>query len=144
MSTAQAPAVPPGRGFAWVRSESNPVSMGVLALGGLALFLALVGSAVVLVAQGLTPYESLIRGLKSNEFTGVNLFGLIMGALASVLGWGTYRRMSTKVQREQCIAGAVLGIQAAALSGFFLWFSESDVETFVQLFFQVEVLSGAF
>lgn len=144
MSTAQAPLAPPGRGFSWVRTESKPFSLAILAVGAIALFLAIVGSILVLVGHGLTPVENLIRGLKSNEFTGVNLFGLIGGALASILGWGSYRRMPTKVAKEQAIAGAVLGIQAVALSAFFLWFSESRVDTFVSLFLRVEVLSGAF
>lgn len=143
MSAIQAPA-PPGRGLAWVRNESNLFSMSIMMLGGAALLLALGGSILVLVGHGLIPVEDLIRGLKSNEFTGVNLFGLIGGVLASILGWGSYRRMGTKVAREQAVAGAVLGVQAALLSAFFLWFSESNVETFVSLFFRVEVLSGAF
>ncbi|MGI8407017.1 MAG: amino acid ABC transporter permease [Actinomycetota bacterium] len=143
MSAIQAPA-PPGRGLAWVRSESNLFSMSIMMLGAAALLLALGGSILVLVGHGLIPVEDLIRGLKSNEFTGVNLFGLIGGVLASILGWGSYRRMGTKVAREQAVAGAVLGVQAAFLSAFFLWFSESNVETFVSLFFRVEVLSGAF
>ena len=142
MSTAQAPLAPPGRGFAWVRTESKPFSLAILVMGAIALFLAIAGSILVLVGHGLTPVEDLIRGLKSNEFTGVNLFGLIGGALASILGWGSYRRMPTKVSREQAVAGAVLGIQAVALSAFFLWFSESRVDTFVTLFLKVEVLGG--
>jgi polar amino acid transport system permease protein len=118
--------------------------MGILAMGALALFLVLAGSVMVLLSHGLTPVGELVRGLKSNEFTGVNLFGLIGGALASILGWGSYRRMPTKTAREQAVAGAVLGIQALLMSVFLLLFSESDNETFVGLFLRLEVLSGAF
>lgn len=144
MSTAQAPIAPPGRGLAWVRSESNPFSLGILTLGALSLFLAFIGSIVVLVVQGLTPVDDLIRGLKSNDFFGVNLFATIGGAIASVLGWGSYRRMATKVAREQAVAGAVLGVQALALGAFLMWFSESNVDSFAFQYMRFEVLSGAF
>jgi len=144
MSTAEAPLSPPGRGLAWVRGESKPFSLAILVLGAASLALAFVGSILVLVAHGITPVDDLIRGLKSNEFFGVNLFAVVGGSIASVLGWGTYRRMGTKVAREQAVAGAVLGIQAAALGAFFMWFSESDVDTFAFQYMRFEVLAGAF
>ena len=128
-------------------SESTTLSLGVLGLGALSLLLVVLGSILVLVGHGLTPVEDLVRGFMSNEFYSVNLFGSIGGALASVLGWGFYRKMSTKVAREQMVAGAVLGIQALLLGVGALIFSEGDVEIFAVNYMRFDALGphvGAF
>ena len=137
----------PERGFRWALAESNRVSLAVLAVGALSLALVVLGSITVLTMQGLTPVENLVLGFLSNEFFTVNLFGLIAGASASVVGWGFYRRMHTKVAREQMIAGAVLGLQAAILAAGALYFSEGDVELFAVNYMRFDALGphvGAF
>ena len=136
MATAQADK--PVRDLAWLREQSNPLSLTALALGALGLFAVTVGVVVVVLMHGLTPYENLVRGFKSNEMTFVGLWALGLGLAASAVGWGTFRRMPTKVSREGAIAGAVLGAQAAALAGLLLWFSEGDVDIFAFNFFNFE------
>ncbi|MGH2753861.1 MAG: amino acid ABC transporter permease, partial [Actinomycetota bacterium] len=137
-------STPPQRNLSWWMGESNRSSLFLLALGAFALGLVVVGSTVVLMLNGLTPVEDLIRGFKSNEFTGVNLFGLIGGVAAMALGWGTYRRMPTKVAREQAVAAAVLGSQAVLFGALALWFSEGNVELFAINYMRFEVLVDAF
>ena len=137
-------SAPPQRNLSWWLSESNRFSLSVLALGALSLGLVVVGSVVVLVLNGLTPVEDLIRGFKSNDFTGVNLIGVVCGVAAMALGWGTYRRMTTKVAREQAIAAAVLGVQAVGFGALALWFSEGNVELFAINYMRFEVLADSF
>ena len=133
---------PPRRNLSWMLEESSAFSMVVLGLGVLALSLVILGSIVVLLLNGMTPVESLIGGFKSNDFTGVNVIGVIIGVVAIALGWGSFRRMATKVQREQAVAGAVLGAQAVVFGVVALWFSEGDVETFAINYLEFDRLTG--
>lgn len=136
MATAQAERPP--RDLAWIRAQSRPVSVAALALGALGLVAATVGVVVVLLMHGLTPYEDVVRGFKSAEMTGVLVWALGLGAGAIAVGATTFRKMPTKVSREQAVAGAVLGVQTVVLGAILLWFSEGDVEKFVQNFLNFE------
>jgi polar amino acid transport system permease protein len=110
-------------------------------LGAVALLLVTVGVLVVLALNGFTPADNVIRGFRSNEITGLGIFGVILGVVAMAAGAALYRRMPTKVSREQTVAGAVLGVQAVVLGSGLLWFSEGDVEVFVINFFDFKVLA---
>jgi His/Glu/Gln/Arg/opine family amino acid ABC transporter permease subunit len=68
--------------------------------------------------------------------------GMAIGLGAIVSGFGKYKVMPTKRMREQCIAGAVLGIQAIGLGAILLWFRSGDVSTFVRNFLNIELLEG--
>ena len=135
-------AAPPSRNLSWILGESTPFSLTVLGVGVLALGMVTIGSLIVLFLNGITPVDDLVRGFKSNDFTGVNLIGVIVGVVAMILGWGSYRRMATKVSREQAIAGAVLGAQATVIGLVALWFSEGDVELFAINFMDFERFEG--
>lgn len=136
MATAQAEK--PIRDLAWLREQSRSISVAALALGALGLTLVTVGVAVIVLVHGLTPFENVVRGFKSAEMTGVLLWALGLGIAASAVGWTSFRKMPTKVSREQAIAGAVLGAQAIALSGLLLLFSEGDVSIFAINFLNFE------
>lgn len=136
MATAQVEKPP--RDFAWVRAESRPASLAAVALGALGLVAATAGVLVVLVMHGFTPFEDVVRAFKSAEMTGVLVWAVGLGFAGLVVGLVTFRGMPTKTSREQAVAGAVLGVQALVLGGFLLWFSEGDVETFVQNFLNFE------
>ncbi len=127
---ATAHAEKPTRDLAWLKEQSRPVALAALGLGTVAILLATVGVASVLVAHGFTPLEELIRGFKSAEMTGVTIWAVAFGLAATVVGWGTFRRMPTKISREEALAGAVLGVQAIVLAALFLVFSEGDVQRF--------------
>ncbi|HEX2296186.1 MAG TPA: amino acid ABC transporter permease [Actinomycetota bacterium] len=128
----------PVRDLAWLREQSQPLSLAAFGLGVLSLAAVILGTAVVLLMHGLTPYENVVRGFKSAEMTGVGVWAVGLGVAASALGWGTFRRMPTKVSREEAVAGAVLGAQAAVLGAVVLWFSEGDVDVFAFNFFNFE------
>ena len=136
MATAQIDK--PVRDLAWVREQSRPLSLTALGLGSVGLVLATLGVAVVVLMHGLTPYQNIERGFKSAEMTGVTLWAIGLGVAAAALGWGTFKKMPTKVSREEAVAGAVLGVQAIVLGGLFLWFSEGDVNIFAINFLNFE------
>ncbi|MFN2544714.1 MAG: amino acid ABC transporter permease [Actinomycetota bacterium] len=125
-------AVPPKRGWSWIRQESTPLAAAVVILGAIAVALVIGGTIGVLAAHGLIPYQDVVRGLTSVQLRGVELTGIGLGIVAAVLGWGSYRRMPTKVSREEAIAGAVLGVQASVLAVILLGFSFGNVETFAK------------
>lgn len=130
---------PPERDLAWYRSESRTPSVVVFVTGAIALALVTVGSFLVLWFGGATPADSLILGFKSNEFAGVNIFGIIGGVLSVAGGIVIFSRMPTKVSREQAIAGAVLGGQAIVIGAVAIVFSESDtVDKFVRNYLDIE------
>ncbi|MDQ3916749.1 MAG: amino acid ABC transporter permease [Actinomycetota bacterium] len=136
MVTAQADR--PVRDLAWLREQSQPLSLAALALGALGLVAATVGVVVVILVHGLTPHENIVRGFKSAEMTGVGIWAVGLGLSAAAIGGATFRRMPTRVSREGAIAGAVLGAQALFLGGVLLWFGEGDVEIFAFNFFNFE------
>ncbi|MGH2808068.1 MAG: amino acid ABC transporter permease [Actinomycetota bacterium] len=128
----------PTRDVSWVLGQSNPLSLAVMALGVAGLALVTVGVLVVLALNGFVPVENLIRGFRSNDVTGIGVTTISLGVLAMAGGWGTYRRMPTKVSREQAVAGAVLGIQATFLGGLLIYFSEGNVDIFAINFFNFD------
>lgn len=137
----------PARGLAWVWSESSPVALAALACSALSLVLQAAGSTIILLLNGLTPVEDLIRGFKSNEMTGVALFGIALGVSGAVAGGLTYRRMATRVAREEAIAAIVVGIEAAVLGAVLAWFSEGNVDLFARNYLDFEIIRddlGAF
>lgn len=136
MATAQAEK--PVRDLAWMREQSRPASLAALALGALGLTAATVGVAVVVLLHGLTPFENVVRGFRSAEMTGVGVWAVGLGLAACAVGVATFRRMPTKVSREGAVAGAVMGAQAVFLGAVVLWFSEGDVDVFVQNFLNFE------
>jgi His/Glu/Gln/Arg/opine family amino acid ABC transporter permease subunit len=129
MATATVEQHPP-RGWERVKLDSTPVSSAILVLGAGALTLVLLGPIIVLGLNGYTPVDSLIEGYKSGAMRGVGLTSIVIGAISIVWGALKFRSMATKVSREQAIAGAVLGIQAAVLGVALLWFIGGDVHKF--------------
>ncbi|MDP9069101.1 MAG: amino acid ABC transporter permease [Actinomycetota bacterium] len=131
---AVAAATPPQRDLRWLRSETRPLAAVLLAVGAITVALALLGPVLVVLGHGLTPVDEVIRGLKSNEMTGVLLFALVGGAAAALVALIGYRRMDTKVSREAAIGGGALGAQAAVLGAALLWWMETDVSDFARAF----------
>lgn len=131
----------PPSGLALVRSESVPISLTALGLGALGLFVMFLGTIVVLASHGFTPADSLIRGWKSHELDAVLIVAMITGVAAMTIGLVSLRTMATKVSREQCIAGAVLGGQAILFGAATFWFVNGDrVELFTTSYLDFERL----
>ncbi len=131
----------PPSGLTLVRSESAPVSLAALGLGALGLLVLLLGATVVLASRGFTPVDSLLRGLKSHELDAVLIVAMVLGVAALAVGLGGFRAMGTKVSREQCIAGAVLGGEALLLGAAAFWFVNGDrVDLFTASYLDFERL----
>jgi His/Glu/Gln/Arg/opine family amino acid ABC transporter permease subunit len=125
---------PPRHDLAWARQQSRAVALTAFALGAGGLTVLAAGTLTIAVDHGLTPVSAVVDGITSSAFRAVNLTAIVLGVVAVVLGWGTYRRMPTRLARNEAIAGAVLGLQAAVLAAFFSWFASGDVETFANNF----------
>jgi len=131
----------PPSGLTLFRRESVPLSLLALGLGALSLAVLFLGTIVVLYAHDFTPVDSLIRGLKSHELDAVLFAVMGIGAAAAIVGLLGLQRMETKVSREECIAGAILGGQALLFGAVFFWFVNSDsVELFTTSYLDFEVL----
>jgi polar amino acid transport system permease protein len=104
--------------------------LGILAVGALGLLLVIVGTIVVVVANGLTPFEDIERGFMSNEMKGICIWAVIFGVGAIVASLATARKMPTKISREEAIAGGVLGAQAIVLGVLLFVFATGDVHKF--------------
>ena len=145
------------------RGPTAPLPLSILVTGAAAIAIVIAGTIVIQIAQavqggpvtgaceaeGIQPQLlgargvcQIIEGIRSRPQTIVWLLGIVLGAGASIAGWGLYRRMPSKRQREQCIAGAVLGVQAIVLSALFLWFRSGDIAPFIRNFFNAEILAG--
>jgi polar amino acid transport system permease protein len=122
------------RGFARFLAGGTRLSLATALAGGTGLALVVLGSIALVLARGATPVASLVATLRSAELSSLLGAGIAAGAAAAAAGWGSYRRMPTKIAREQAIAGAVLGAQAAVVGGLFLLFTHGDVSRFASNF----------
>jgi polar amino acid transport system permease protein len=140
-------AVRPHSGLEWARHESRPAALSSAAIGAAALVLVIVGTAIVVAVHGLVPSTHIAAALSSPELRLVAGAAVALGIVAMALGWGTFRRMPTRLSREEAVAGAVLGAQGTLLGAALLWFSQTDVAKFALNFAnfeQIEDQLGAF
>jgi His/Glu/Gln/Arg/opine family amino acid ABC transporter permease subunit len=122
--------VPPRHDLTWARHESRTIALLALGLGVGAIALLFVGGLFIAIRHGIMSVPSVVGGLTSAEFRIVNLVVIALGVASMAIGWGSYRRMPTRLARNEAIAGAALGLQGAALAAFFYWFTRADVSTF--------------
>jgi His/Glu/Gln/Arg/opine family amino acid ABC transporter permease subunit len=85
---------------------------------------------------------NILEAFRSRAQTIVLLLAIITGVAAIIAGFWRYRNMPSKRMREQCIAGAVLGIQGLVVALVLLWVRQAELGTFVRVFFNIEVLEG--
>lgn len=106
--------------------DQTVVSFGTGVVGAAAVALVVVGSIVLLVLGGLTPYESILETTQSAATTTLLWVSIALGAAATITGFSRYRSMPTKAARETSISGAALGIQAIAMAGLYLFFRAGE------------------
>lgn len=153
------------------RGEPAPLSLGVFATGIVSLVLVIGGlfflqfvyasqdrplspecqERVTIQLPGEDP--KLLRGgssvchvvdaLQSDAQTALLMLGLAAGVISMFAGFLLYKRMPNKRQREQCIAGAVLGIQAVMFSAVLILFRSGDITIFARNFLNFSVLEGS-
>jgi His/Glu/Gln/Arg/opine family amino acid ABC transporter permease subunit len=137
--TMAEPAAPVGRLNRW-RAESTRLSLLAGSAGVAGLCATLVGPIVLVVARGPTPVDRLVATLHSGQLHGLFVAGIAFGALAAIVGWGTYRFVPTKFAREQAIAGAVLGLQAVVIGAVLLKFTTGSIDKFATNFLDFRAL----
>jgi polar amino acid transport system permease protein len=131
----------PPSGLTLIRRESVALSLAAVGLGAMSLVVLFVGTVVVLFAHDFTPSDSLVRGLKSHELDAVLIVVMALGVAAAIVGLLGLKSMETKVSREECIAGAVLGGQALLFGAVFFWFVNGvSVELFTTSYLDFERL----
>ena len=140
---AEAPTVP-RKGFRTWLSEGLevPFAAGIFLVGLVSIVLCVLGPTFVVAAHGFTPYESVVTAFRSDATAIALVITMIMGLLAILVGYGTYRRMPTKRSREQALGGAILGIQAVVLAAVFLWLRSGDPDRFAFHFLNFEKWEG--
>jgi len=153
-----------------VRGPTAPLPAGILAAGIISIAAVLVGLIAVqavyaISGDDVTPScrENLVRGvedeliegalgvcnivegLRSGTQTALLIAGGLAGILAVVGGFGRYKTMPTKRMREQCISGAVLGLQGVVIALVIHLFRSSDqVFIFSRNFLNFVFLKGSF
>ncbi len=127
----------PGR----LRRDSTGLSFMLLVVGAVSVGAVIVGTLALIVARGATPVSSLVDTFTSTELQALLVAGIAGGALSMILGASVYRRMPTKVAREQAINGALLGSQAVLFgSGLLVFVTIGDVQRFTEKFLDFEAV----
>ena len=109
----------------WYRGQTVP-SLAAGVVGALSVMVVILGSAILLFVNGITPYQSIVRTALSSSQTIVLWTSIGLGVAAMVGGFGIYKAMPTKAARETAISGAALGILALVLSATYLFFRSGD------------------
>lgn len=146
------------------RGPTAPLPLSIFLAGVAALVVLFAGTVLIQVVQAATGDVvtadceaegiqaqlrgslgvcNIVEGIRSRPQTLVWGFAMVMGGAAAIAGWSLFRRMPNKRQREQCIAGAVLGVQAIALALMAFWFRTGNLGTFSRNFLNVDVLKGS-
>ena len=149
------------------RGGTAPIPASVLGIGAGSLIAVLGGTIFVQILYALTGGDMtpecvevlavgverelprgalgichILEGLDSPLQSVLLYGGIAAGLIAIGLGFGMFRRMPSKRMREQCIAGAVLGLQTVALALVILFFRAGDTATFTRNFLNFELLEG--
>lgn len=151
-----------------VRGPTSPAAAGTFGAGILGLAL-IVGGGLALLAFGASRNAQLtgfctsqgiveigpnpitgarsicgiVEAVRSGAETVILSSGVVLGLVALTFGAGSYRRMDSRRKRNEMIAGAVLGGQAAVVGLFLLWFRQShNLVIFVHNFLDFPVIAG--
>lgn len=131
----------PERGIRYFVTEQTTLSAITGLLGALSLSILVIGIPLAITANGWIPYQNITATIESTEVLVLLVASIALGAVATILGWATFRRMATKPSREAAVAGAVLGMQSVVLGGLFLWFRAGAVDVFARNFFQFQYIT---
>jgi His/Glu/Gln/Arg/opine family amino acid ABC transporter permease subunit len=85
---------------------------------------------------------NIVEALQDPVTSGTVYAGIVLGAIALVLGASTYGRMDSKRKRDQAITGAILGSQGILLAAFVLWFRAVSPGLFAKHFLNFADLQG--
>ncbi len=123
------------------RAISSPPLTAACLGEGLTPYVAASGNHLASGIKGSQGVCNIIEALRSPATTALLALGIGLAVVAIAVGFSTYRRMDTRRRREQCLAGAILGIQAVALAAFLLWFRSGEtIFAFVRNFLNFTLL----
>lgn len=128
----------PERRLRHLLREQSRLSIATDLLGAGSLVILFGGTAAVITAGGWTPPESFAEALTSRRQLVVLLVALVLGLMATALGFLLFRRMATRVSREASVAGAVLGSQSVLVAALILWIRSGDVEVLARNLFDLD------
>jgi His/Glu/Gln/Arg/opine family amino acid ABC transporter permease subunit len=92
--------------------------------------------------QGAAAVCSIVEGFVSPAQAAVLIIAFLLGLAALVVGSMTYRSRESRHQRHDAVTGAILGVQALAISGVLWAFAHGTPEKFVLQFMNFQVLKG--
>jgi His/Glu/Gln/Arg/opine family amino acid ABC transporter permease subunit len=146
-----------------VRGPTAPLPAAILALGVAALVIVVAGIVFSQVNYALSdrvltqncidleisPEDNgaigvcnIVEALQDPVTSGALYLGIGLGAVAVVMGVGTYRRMDSKRRRDDAITGAVLGAQGIILALLIVWFRSASPGLFTKHFLNFADLEG--
>lgn len=154
------------------RGGTAPVPAGILIAGVASILIATAGTLIVQLvyawggAGGMTPgcvqeltiklpdgdelvegalgVCNLVRGFISPTQSFLFWVALAVGLAAAIGGLVFFRKMPSRRMRDQCISGAVLGLQSALLVIFLMWFRSGNVFDFTNNFLNLSLLQDSF
>jgi His/Glu/Gln/Arg/opine family amino acid ABC transporter permease subunit len=95
------------------------------------------------LVQGAEGVCNIVRAVISPTQTFLFWIAIGVGLGASAAGIISYRRMPSRRMRNQCISGAVLGVQSVVLVGFLMWFRSGNIFDFARNFLNLGLLNDS-
>ncbi len=147
------------------RGSTAPLPMAILVAGWVALLSVTAGTLLIQVAfalgsstvsdqcvawgvdpslRGALGVCNIVAAVRSPNQTLVLVIAVIVGLSVVIAGSLTYKRMSTKRQREEAISGAVLGIVAIGLAIVVQIFRTGQTVIITNNFLNFDYLKGTF
>lgn len=120
-----------------IRADSRAISLTATIVGSVSLVIAILGPFLLVLARGIWDYEEIAASLTSPSFRIIAVAAALLGLLAALLGFATYRRMPTRTARKQSIAGATLGLEAIAVAAICLVFAQGNMTVFARNFMNI-------
>jgi polar amino acid transport system permease protein len=141
-----------------VRGPTAPLPATTLGLGTASVGLILAGTFVlqILMAarggvftkacaelgfkqelEGSSSVCGIVESIQSSAQTTIIVLSILTGVVALALGFGYFRRMDSRRKREECITGAVLGLQGVGLSIALMFFRAGRPDFFANHFLNV-------
>ena len=135
-ATAEAPEREP-----WLTGQTG-MSIATLVFGAASVGISFLGTVVMLIANGLVPFQNAIETINSPTQGLLLWMGVALGTMSMVLAVAFHRYMPTKSAKEAAVSGGALGAQAVLFSAIYLVFRTGEPEIFVRNFFNLERLEG--
>lgn len=115
-----------------------------MAAGAFALLAATVGPAGLLVARGLGHYLLIAASLKSSGLRIICVCVIAVGVLAVILAAAVYRRLDTRIAREEAVVGLVTGLLAVGAGAALIAFTRGNMVVFARNFLNFSDITGPF